>query len=250
VGIIVKNTLTVRRAALGVFTAWLLSMGQVGQANDTPAPRILVSGEGSVDVAPDMAVLVLSVMREAATAREALTANSAAMGKVLDAIGGLGIPKRDIQTANFDIQPRYTYPQPGNGADQAPRLVGYTVRNSLTVRVRDIAKIGEVLDTSVTLGVNEGGSILFTNDDPSEAITQARVKAVQNAKVKALTLAEAAGVKIGKVLEISEQSFNPQPMAMAKMEMAMDSRASAAPPIAPGENTYKVIVNVALAIEQ
>ena len=175
-----KNVLTLGGAALLALVACLSSASQMAVASDdNPAPRILVTGEGSVDVAPDMAVLVLSVMREAPTAREALTANSTAMSKVLDAMAGLGIAKRDLQTANFDIQPRYTYPQPGKDANNAPRLVGYTVRNGLTVRVRDIAKVGEVLDASVTLGVNEGGSILFTNDDPSAAITQARVKAMQ-----------------------------------------------------------------------
>jgi uncharacterized protein len=248
----VKISLTVRRAALFALLAWFSGMAQAAVANDdNPAPRILVTGEGSVDVAPDMAVLVLSVMREAPTAREALTANSTAMSKVLDAMAGLGIAKRDLQTANFDIQPRYNYPQPGKEANQGPQLVGYTVRNGLTVRVRDIAKVGEVLDASVTLGVNEGGSILFTNDDPSAVITQARVKAMQQALAKAQTLAEAAGVKLGKVLEISEQDYIPRPMAMAKMEMvAMDSSAGAAPPIAAGENTYKVTVNVSLALEQ
>jgi len=248
----VRKILTVQGAALFALVACLLGVGQVAVASDeNPAPRILVTGEGSADIAPDMAVLVLGVSRDAATARAALTANSAAMSKVVDAMAGLGIAKRDLQTANFDIQPRYTYPQPGNDVDQAPRLVGYTVRNSLTVRVRDIAKVGEVLDTSVTLGVNEGGSIQFANDDPSAAITQARIKAVENAMAKARTLAEAAGVKIGRVLEISEQNFAPRPLAMAKMEMVtMDSRAGSAPPIAAGENSYKVTVNVTLALEQ
>ncbi len=247
-----KKPLTVRRAALSVFAACLLCMGQLGQASDTPAPRVVVTGEGRADVAPDMAVLVLSVMREAPTARAALTANSAAMSKVLAAMGGLGIAKRDLQTANFDIQPRYTYPsRQVAGSDEAPKLVGYTVRNALTIRVRDIAKVGEVVDTSVTLGVNEGGSISFSNDDPSAAITQARVKAVADAMAKARTLAEAAGVRTGNVLEISEQSYTPRPLAMAKMEMvAMDAMAGSAPPIAAGENTYSVTVNLTLALEQ
>ncbi len=246
-----RTTLTGRVAASIALVACFIGAGQaVWAGDDTTAPRILVTGEGSVDVVPDMAVLAVSVMREAPTARAALTANSAAMRKVLDAMEGLGIAKRDLQTANFDIQPRYTYPQPANGVDQSPQLVGYTVRNSLTVRVRDIAKVGEALDTAVTLGVNEGGSVAFTNDDPSAAVTQARVKAVENAKAKAHTLAAAAGVKLGKVLEISEHSFNPQPMAMAKMEMAMDSRSGAAPPITAGENSYKVTVNMAWAIQQ
>jgi uncharacterized protein len=248
----VKKVLTLGGTALLALMACLSSASQAAvTSDDNPAPRILVTGEGSVDVAPDMAVLVLTVMREAPTAREALTANSTAMSKVLDAMTGLGIAKRDLQTTNFDIQPRYTYPQPGKDANNAPRLVGYTVRNGLTVRVRDIAKVGEVLDASVTLGVNEGGSMLFTNDDSSSAIKQARVKAMVDAMAKARTLAEAVGVKTGKILEISEQDYQPRPMAMARMEMvAMDSPAGAAPPIAAGENTYKVTVNVSLALEQ
>jgi uncharacterized protein YggE len=132
---------------------------------------------------------------------------------------------------------------------EAPRIVGYTVRNSLSVRVRDISKVGAILDKSVTLGVNEGGSILFTNDDPSAAMTQARVKAMQEATAKAKTLAQAAGVKIGRVLEISEQSFNPRPMPMARAEMSM-ARSADAVPVAAGENTYKVTVNVSFAIDQ
>tara|TARA_R110002124_G_scaffold43823_8_gene134512 strand:- start:127 stop:855 length:729 start_codon:yes stop_codon:yes gene_type:complete len=227
-----------------------LFLGSFAHANDEPVSRITVTGEGRVDIVPDMAVLMLSVNREASTAREALTANSAAMSKVLAAMTGLGIEKRDLQTANFDIQPRYTYPnRQGNGTDQAPKLVGYIVRNSLSVRVRDISRVGEVLDTSVTLGVNEGGSIQFTNDDPSAAITQARVKAMEEALSKARTLAEAADVSLGDVLEISEQNYSPRPMPMmAKGMMAMDSAESV--PIATGENSYTVTVNVTLAIEQ
>ena len=116
-----------------------------------------------------------------------------------------------------------------------------------TVRVRDLARLGEVLDTSVTLGVNEGGSIQFTNDDPSAAIAQARAEATKDAIAKARTLADAAGIKLGKVLEISEQSFNPQPLRMAKMEVAMDS-AGGSVPIAAGENSYNVTVNLSVAI--
>ncbi len=225
-------------------------VAHLAQANDEPSPRIIVSGEGSVDIAPDMAVLVLSVNREAATAREALTENSAAMSKVLAAMTGLGIDKRDLQTANFDIQPRYTYPnRQGGGAGEPPRLVGYVVRNSLSVRVRDISRVGEVLDTSVTLGVNEGGSITFGNDDPSAAITKARVKAVDDALSKARTLADAAGVGLGGVLEISEQNYSPRPAPMvARGMMAMDSAESV--PIASGENSYKVTVSVTLALTQ
>ncbi len=245
-----RKLLKVRAAVQCSLLVSLVFVGVVAQASEEPVPRIMVTGEGSVDIAPDMAVLVLSVNREAPTAREALTANSAAMSKVLAAMTGLGIDKRDLQTANFDIQPRYTHPgRQSNGAAEAPKLVGYIVRNSLSVRVRDISRVGEVLDTSVTLGVNEGGSILFTNDDPSAAITQARVKAMEEALSKASTLADAADVSLGNVLEISEQNYSPRPTPMlAQARMSMDSAESV--PIAAGENSYKVTVSVSLAIDQ
>lgn len=212
--------------------------------------RILVTGQGSVDVAPDMAILALTVTREAATAREALDANSSAMKDVLAAMKAEGIDARDLQTSGFSIQPKYVYPQQRASTDrQPPRIVGYTVRNSLTVRVRDIASLGQILDKSVTLGVNEGGNISFTNDDPSAAVTQARVLAMKDAMAKAGTLAEAGGVKVGKLLEISEQSFNPRPMPMARAERSM-AMSSDAVPVATGENTYTVSVNVTYAIEQ
>jgi len=217
--------------------------------SNVPFPRILVTGQGSFDIAPDMAVLSLTVTREAETARAALDANSSAMKEVLAAMKAEGIEARDLQTSRFSIQPRYTRPAPKSGEREPPRIVGYTVRNSLTVRVRDIENVGVILDKSVTLGVNEGGNISFTNADPSAAITQARTRAVKDAIAKANTLADAAGVETGKLLEISEQSFSPRPVQMARMAMAMEAAAEAVP-VATGENTYKVTVNISFAIEQ
>jgi len=217
--------------------------------SNVPFPRILVTGQGSFDIAADMAVLSLTVTREAETARAALDANSAAMKEVLAAMKAEGIADRDLQTSGFSIQPRYIYPSPKSGQREPPQITGYTVRNSLTVRVRNIENVGAILDKSVTLGVNEGGNISFTNADPSAAITQARTLAVKDAIAKANTLAEAAGVKTGKLLEISEQSFVPRPMQMARTAMAM-SDAVEAVPVATGENTYKVTVNVSFAIDQ
>jgi uncharacterized protein YggE len=221
------------------------------QADDTdPIPRIQVTGEGSIELAPDMAVLNLTVTREAATARAALDANSAAMKEVLAAMQSEGIEARDLQTSGFSIQPKYVYPPAKPSGEREPRqITGYTVRNSLAVRVRDITAVGRILDTSVTLGVNEGGNITFTNDDPSEAISKARVRAVRNASDKAKTLALAAGVKTGRILEISEQSFSPRPMPMASAEMRL-ARSSDAVPVAAGENIYNVTVNIAYAIDQ
>jgi uncharacterized protein YggE len=246
-----RKTLVFGHATLLAGALLLLVTGTAAWAGDANLmPRILVTGEGSVDVAPDMAVLKLTVTREAATASEALDANSAAMKNVLEAMQSQGVEARDLQTSGFSIQPRYSYPPQRSSREQeAPRIVGYTVRNSLSVRVRDIGMVGSILDTSVTLGVNEGGNIIFTNDDPSAAITQARIMAMQDAMARAGTLAEAAGVELGKLLEISEQTRQPRPMAMVTAEMSL-SRSADAVPVATGENTYRVTVNVSYAIHE
>jgi uncharacterized protein YggE len=219
-------------------------------AADEPSPRIQVIGEGSVSIAPDMAVLELAVTREAKTARAALDANSAAMKDVLAAMHEEGVAERDLQTSNFSIQPKYIYPTPqSSGKRPPPRIVGYTVRNTLTVRVRDISRVGAILDKSVTLGVNEGGGIRFANEDPSEAIASARTQAVKDAMTRANTLARAAGVGLGKLLEISEHSTAPRPRPVARAEMMMASD-SATVPVAAGENSYKVTINLVYAIDQ
>lgn len=216
---------------------------------DQPLSRILVTGEGSVELAPDMAILTLTVTREAETAGSALDANSAAMTDVLTAMKAAGVKEKDLQTSRFSIQPRYFHPPvKPSGKREAPQISGYTVRNSLTVRVRDIGAVGTILDKSVSLGVNEGGNISFTNDDPSEAIMQARTRAVENAMTKAKTLADAAGIKTGRILEISEYASNPRPMHMAA-DVSM-GRSGNAVPVAAGENSYKVTVNVSIEIEQ
>lgn len=174
------------------------------------------------------------------------------MAKVLDELMAGGIEGRDLQTSGFGIEPKYVYPKDyADGERQPPRIVGYIVRNSLTVRIRDLEKVGETLDKSVTLGVNQGGNVTFTNDDPSEALERARVKAMQNAMAKAKTLTEAAGIGLGKVLEISENTYQPAPMPIARAKTAMMEASDAGPvPVAAGENAYSVTVNVTFALDQ
>ncbi|MCP4045490.1 MAG: SIMPL domain-containing protein [Gammaproteobacteria bacterium] len=245
------NSRFFRYLVLLATTIFVLTTATACRAQDDGTrPRILVTGQGSVDVEPDMAVLALTVTREAETAREALDANSAAIKDVLDAMKAEGIKARDLQTSNFSIQPKYFYPQQkSSNTHEPPRIIAYTVRNSLSVRIRDIGSLGHILDKSVTLGVNEGGNISFTNDDPSAAITRARVLAMKDALARAKTLAEAGGVKVGRLLEISEQSFNPRPMPMARAERSFALTADAVP-VATGENTYRVSVNVTFGIDQ
>jgi uncharacterized protein YggE len=214
-------------------------------AQPAPPPHIVVSGEGEATVAPDLALISLSVMREAKTAREAMDANNDAMASVIAAMKAFGIAERDLQTAGIQISPRYSYTNKPDGSQDAD-LVAYQVTNTLSVRLRDIDKAGEILDKAVTLGVNQGGNITFTNDNPAATLTEARKKAVADAVDKAKTLAEAAGVGLGRVLEISDQNVRPMPMPI--QAKAFDAAGRAAP-VQSGENAYTVQVTVTFELK-
>lgn len=227
-------------------TAALLCAPAMAQQNPAaqPSPRISVIGEGEVSVAPDMAILNLTVLREADTARAALTANNEAMKQVLAALKEAGVAERDLQTAGLNIQPRYA--QPGKDRAGEPKITGYSVSNALTVRVRNLADAGGILDKAVGLGVNQGGGIAFVKDDMKPTLTEARKRAVADAVARAKTLAEAADIKLGKILSIEEQSSMPRPMPYGgALRMAAKD---ASVPLESGENTYRTQVNVIFEI--
>ncbi|MCV3737967.1 SIMPL domain-containing protein [Rhizobium sp. TRM96647] len=211
-------------------------------------PVITVTGEGRADVAPDMAVVDLGVVKDGKTAREALDANNAAMAEVMKALKDAGIAERDLQTSGFVINPQYQFPQGDGNENKPPVLVGFQVSNMLSVRIRDLAKLGTILDQTVTLGVNQSGGIRFTNDKPEAAISEARKKAVEDGIARARELTSAAGIDIGKVLEISETSYRAQPMPMMRAAMAKDF-APEAVPVAAGENSYSVTVTMTFELK-
>ena len=228
-----------------------MALPQMAAAQEarTPAPRIIVAGEGEAAVAPDLAIITLSVLREADTARQALDENNKAAAAVIAAMKEAGIEARDLQTGGLQINPRYVYPQNDNGESQ-PRIVAYQVTNTLTVRVRDIAKVGEIVDRAVTLGVNQGGGVAFTNDDPSAARTEARKRAVEDAISRARTLAQAAGVGLGPIIELSEQSFAQPPMPIAAGRAYRIEVQSDAVPVEAGETVYRVQVGATFELTQ
>ena len=239
----------------GTLAAALLTTAHTGVAfaadTKTAKPGIIsISATGRANAVPDMAVLNLSVRREAETAREALTANNNAMGGVLAAMKEAGVEDRDLQTSNFNIQPQYVYPKSSkNRQPEPPRIIGYIVANSLTVRVRDLEKLGSIMDQSVSLGVNGGGNITFRSSNPDPIIEQARKDAMARAIAKAKTLTTSAGVELGRIQSINESSRGiPRPRAMAKL-----SRSAAVPesvPVARGESSYSITVNVQWEIKQ
>lgn len=210
-------------------------------------PHLSVVGEGEVHAAPDMAVLTLGVVTEAETAREALDANSAAMREIAAALREAGIEARDLQTSGFSVQPKFTQPQPRREAE-APEIAGYIVRNNLTVRIRDIAEAGGLLDRAVTLGSNYVTGIGFTVADPKPLENEARRRAVADARGKAELYAEAADVALGRVLAIDEreEQYGPRPM----MARSMTMEAADAVPVEAGELTFRAQVRVDWALEE
>lgn len=234
-------------AAFGALSAASLTPN-VALAQEVLAnrPAISVTGEATEALAPDMALVNLAVVRTEATARAALDGTNKAMADVLAAMKQAGVADKDLQTSGFFIQAQYDYSSDNDG--KPPKLLGYQVGNTLTVRLRDLSKLGALLDTSVTLGVNQGGDIRFLNDKPEAAMDKARAEAVRDALAKAKILADAAGVDLGDVLEIDDNVAVAEPVPMARMSMAA-KESSDAVPVATGENSYRASVSVKIAIK-
>ena len=230
--------------------ACLASLSMQGALAELAKPMISVNGTGSATSTPDMAMITLGVQRRAKSARDALNENNKAMAAVLAALKGEGIADKDLQTSNFNIRPQYQhFKRSSTGGQKQPKIVGYIVSNQLSVRIRDLSKLGEIIDLTITLGVNSGGNIRFMNENPDPIIAMARQKAMENAIRKAKTLTSAADVGLGKIMTISESSHQPRPFAMQEMAMARNSSAPAVP-VASGENSYSVNVQVSWEIKQ
>lgn len=226
-------------AALIAFAATIPAMAQLEPPHPPRPATFVLSGEGSASATPDIAVLQSGVVSQSKTAREALDANTAAMQKLVDSLKAAGIEAKDIQTSGFSVQPRYVYSNPrNNGEQEPPRIVGYEVRNNLTVTVRDLSKLGAILDSAVTEGSNQINGLSFDISDKAALLNEARKKAYADAKARADLYAEAAGVKLGRLRELSEQGGAfPPPRPMMRMEA---QAAKADVPIERGEQEIQV----------
>ena len=225
------------RASLAAAIAVTLLAAPVSA--QTPPAVISVTGEATISAPPDLAQIDGGVTSEAKTAREASDANNTAMGRVLLALKGVGIEEKDIQTSRLSLQPESA---PNRGAGGAPTSVGYRASNRLTVRLRDL-KIATVIDAMVGAGANDIGGISFKVSNASKLLDDAREQAIADARRKAEIYAKAAGVTLGAPLSIAEEN-NTAPVPYRRMAAGM-----AATPVAPGEETLQVTVNVSWAIK-
>ncbi|MEY4871581.1 MAG: hypothetical protein RLZZ563_911 [Pseudomonadota bacterium] len=203
---------------------------------------ISVTGEGIVAAAPDLATVSLGVTMQGDTAAAAMAAGNSALQAVLERLKAAGIEDRDLQTSNLSLNPNW---QSGDGTT-APVIVGYIASNILSVRVRDLDKLGAVLDAVVTDGANTLNGISFGLADPDPVLDQARTEAVADARGRAELLVGAAGVKLGRILSIAESGgMMPMPAPMFRMEAASD-----AVPVAGGEVGMSASVTITYEIVQ
>ncbi|NWG70186.1 MAG: SIMPL domain-containing protein [Parvularculaceae bacterium] len=205
---------------------------------------IVVNGLGEAAGAPDMAVLSVGVDAQAPTAAQALKENSAKMNATIAKLKARGVADKDMQTQNLSISPLYKYDAPGSAP---PRIIGYQATNTLSVKLRDLAAAGSVIDDAVAKGANNLGGIAFTFADPRPLMDKARTAAVEDARRKAELLAKAAGVGLGPVLQITDgYAAAPAPVPMLRMEAAAADAKST--PIAAGESTISATVTIVYEI--
>lgn len=181
---------------------------------------ISLSATGTVKAAPDMASISTGVTSEGQTAQDALSKNTEAMTKVVDTLKQAGLEAKDIQTTDFSVSPIYERKKD----EQAAFITGYRVSNNVNITVRDIDRLGDVLDKVVQAGANQIGSISFEIAEAEKMKDEARKHAMETAIGNAKLYAEAAGVELGPVVKITETGdFTPRPyrtMAAAAPMMA------------------------------
>lgn len=203
---------------------------------------ISVSGEGQVYGRPDQAQISTGVVTQGPNAKDALARNTARMTEVIATLKKMGVDAKDIQTSDFSISPIYLPQQPGQNM---PRIGGYQVSNNVSVMVKDLAKLGDILDQVVQMGSNNVGGVMFSIADPKPLQMKAREAAVADARARAEVYAKAAGVSVGKVLSISETSAaRPMPM----MAMAREAAADSAVPVEAGQQQVGLNVSVVFEI--
>jgi uncharacterized protein YggE len=229
--------MTTRRLFRTLF-ALAIAAAALTPLSATAAEKLItVTGEATVAVAPDMAVIRIGVTSQGKTAHEASDANAKQMTKVLAAIKGTGVADRDVQTSRLSLQPQYDQNKSGTA-----RLLGFLVTNQVTIKIRDTGKLPIILDTAIAAGANEMSGIEFVVSEQSKLLDQARDDAIADAHRKAELYAKAAKVKLGKVVAISEEGSNPPPRPV------MQAMRAGAVPVAPGEQMLRASVTVSYEI--
>ena len=221
--------------------------GATAQTTTTVEPMVPASGTvldvsatGRTTRVPDVATIRSGVVTQNATAAGALGENATRMARVLAALKKAGVAPRDIATSNVSLSPQYRYEN-----NVPPVITGYQATNTVSVRFRDVAKSGAILDALVKEGANQIDGPNLSLDNPDAALDEARIEAVKIARARAETYARAAGMSVARIVSIGEggeNAGNPPPMPQFR---AMKAMADSAPTqIASGETDVTVTLNV------
>ena len=229
-------------AALALGTTMTIACAQTavpGYAIPTDGTLLSVSAQADATRVPDVATISAGVVTQAADANAAMRANADQMAKVMAAIKAAGIAERDIQTAGISVHPQYRYAE-----NQPPAITGYQASNTVNLKVRDIGDLGGVLDALVASGANQVNGPSFEIDKPEAVYDEARLAALEKAKARAETYAKAMGMRVRRVVSISEGGGFQPPMPMMRMA-AMDASAGRAETsVSPGETKLSVNLDV------
>jgi uncharacterized protein YggE len=217
----------------------------VNQAAPLPNRTINVSGAGTANLVPDIAYIYVGVHTENPSASDSVTENNEQTEKMIKALRDFGIDAKDISTTNFSIWPQERY-DPLSGAPTGQKT--YVVDNTVYVTVRDLDKLGDLLDTVIAAGANTVNSIQFDVADKDKALKDARAEAVKDAAAQAKELAAAAGVELGEIQSIGFYDSQPYPVFDGKGGGG-GAVSEAAVPIQPGQLTFTVSVSVTYDIK-
>jgi uncharacterized protein YggE len=227
-----------------------------------------VTAEGRAQRRPDLATFNAGVVTQARTAGEAMAANARRMDAVIAALKRSGVADRDIQTSTLNLQPQYFYPQRQPPArdptgvvverePEPPRIIGYEARNAVQVRARRVDGMGRIIDALVAAGVNQVDGPHFSVEDQDAAADEARVQAMKNARTRAELYARAAGLRVGRILTITEGGgYYPVAREIIVTAGRVGGLAAPPPPPAPasqveaGELTLGVTLSVQFALER
>ncbi|WP_022682312.1 SIMPL domain-containing protein [Sphingobium bisphenolivorans] len=242
---------------------------QISAASPVLAPEetlLMVSGEGQSRRIPDVAMFSAGVVTQGKTGGEALSANATRMDEVVAALKRAGIADRDIQTSALSLQPQYSNPEQeaqlrarmtrepyvAPAQPQAPRIIGYEARNNVQVRVRNLGGMGKIIDALVAAGANQVDGPSFTLDDPKAALDEARVEAVKDARARAELYARAAGLRVRRILSISEGGgyYPVQPIVVTGRMAGAPPPPPPPSPVAPGELTLGATVSMQVALQR
>lgn len=227
--------------ALGLLTIVAPASGEV---RELPLRSISIVGTGEVKARPDIGIVTVGVLKRAPTAQEALKQNNDAMAEIIAHLEQAGVAPKDIQTTNFSVNPAYHY---DNQNQQPPRIIGYDVSNQVTIIVRKLDTMGQILDQVVGKGSNQIHGITFSIDDPRPLEDEARKRALVDAQRKARLYAEGAGITLGPIMSILEHIASP-PIPLSVKAQRMEAAADGAVPVSQGEQVVSVQISISWEI--